>query len=632
VIEGAYGRPWDHGQRLRVLRFMAVHGMNVYVHAPKDDPYQREQWRDPYPAAQMAEFASEVRWAADHGVAWVPSLSPGLPLIPSPSVPAGGPSRDACFSCPADVRAVVAKVAPFAAAGARTFMVSFDDVQKVLTHPEDVGRYGTGDGAYGRANAEFLTNVVRALRGRYGPGVRLLTVPADYSGTSDTDYLRAFRAALDPSVVVMWTGTSVLSRDFDPAEARAYGRAVGRVPIVWDNWTVNDIDGGAVAQPTRIYLGPYRRRADVVGAVGGFLLNPMNDADLNLLPFATAADWMADPSSYDPRASWLRAVRALGAGASDSLRAFAEVNYSTHLDEATEAPTFVAASGAFLGAYRAGGGWVGLRGALDAELLRVDGAEASLAREASLAPFVSEAAPFLAGARVAAGVGRAGSALLAAERPSLLVHTDGGGRVAPPDPAAAAALRAELDRRDQANRSSTRFVYGYRRPATIDTPPTPLPPNRMDVFADAVRALDQDWQPRSAVAASGVALRLDGRPVAVAGDGSFHLAPGAHGILEAADAAGGRTALPVGGTAARAGTRSIAVRRLRGRRLRVTVRCNSPCAGVLRVRAGSRVLASRAVRLRAAGSRRVVLRLRRPLPRRARLSFPGARTRALRLR
>src|SRR3954469_5458439 len=91
VIEGPYGRPWDHGQRLRVLRFMAGHGMNVYVHAPKDDEFQRTRWRDPYPAAQQADFSSEVRFASTHGVEWVPSLSPGLPLIPSPTAPAGAP-------------------------------------------------------------------------------------------------------------------------------------------------------------------------------------------------------------------------------------------------------------------------------------------------------------------------------------------------------------------------------------------------------------------------------------------------------------------------------------------------------------------------------------------------------------
>src|SRR3954465_12835999 len=177
VIEGMYGPPWDHGMRMRVLAFMGEHGMNAYVHAPKDDLYQRTQWRDPYPAAQMADYAREVAFARARGVACVPDLSRGVPLIPTPRPPAGAPSRDVCFACPPDLDAVVAKLAPFAGAGARTFMVSFDAVQKVVTPPEDLAAYGSGDAGYGRANAEFLTKLLRALRARWD-GARLLTVAA----------------------------------------------------------------------------------------------------------------------------------------------------------------------------------------------------------------------------------------------------------------------------------------------------------------------------------------------------------------------------------------------------------------------------------------------------------------------
>ena len=96
-----------------------------------------------------------------------PQPRPALPLIPTPARPSGAPSRDICFSCPADLDALVAKLAPFARAGARTFMVSFDDVQKVLTHPEDLPAYGTRRrGVRHARTAEFLTRLLRALRAR----------------------------------------------------------------------------------------------------------------------------------------------------------------------------------------------------------------------------------------------------------------------------------------------------------------------------------------------------------------------------------------------------------------------------------------------------------------------------------
>ena len=49
VIEGFYGTPWSQQNRLAQLNFYGAHKMNTYVYSPKDDPYLRAQWRDPYP-------------------------------------------------------------------------------------------------------------------------------------------------------------------------------------------------------------------------------------------------------------------------------------------------------------------------------------------------------------------------------------------------------------------------------------------------------------------------------------------------------------------------------------------------------------------------------------------------------
>jgi hyaluronoglucosaminidase len=219
-----------------------------------------------------------------------------------------------------------------------------------------VARYGTGDEAFGRANGDFLSRLYVALR-RREPRARLLTVGADYSGTADTDYLRGLRATLRPEVEVMWTGVTVPSHAFAPADAAAYGKRIGRRPLVWDNWTDDDTAGNATPAGTaRIFLGPYRRRPDVAGAVGGFFLNPMNEADLNLLPLATAGDWLRAPNRYERRRSWLRAVRELAGPLRPVLRAWAETSWSTKLDLA-EAPSFVRLSQRFLRAYDARPVW-----------------------------------------------------------------------------------------------------------------------------------------------------------------------------------------------------------------------------------------------------------------------------------
>src|SRR5436309_3114051 len=253
-------------------------------------------------------------------------------------------------------------------------MISFDDVTKTFSHPEDVIAYGVGDEAFGRANGDFLSRLYAALRSR-DPHARLLTVGADYSGTSDTAYLRGLRAKLRPGVQVMWTGVGVPSHAFAPRDARAYGQLIGRRPLVWDNWTDDDTAGNAIPAGTaRIFLGPYLRRPDVAGSVGGFFLNPMNEADLNLLPLATAGDWMRAPRRYHRRQSWLRAVRELaGHGPSArllrrTLRAWAETSWSTKLD-LSEAPTFVRLNKRFLHAYDSRARWRGAERRLLKELV-----------------------------------------------------------------------------------------------------------------------------------------------------------------------------------------------------------------------------------------------------------------------
>jgi hyaluronoglucosaminidase len=551
VVEGAYGPTWDHGARVRVLRWMPGHGFNAYVHAPKDDLYQRTYWRDPYPAAERADFEHEIELARKSGVQWIPNLSPALPLIPTPAPPdRGPPSRDLCFSCPADLGAVLAKLEPFRAAGARTFMISFDDVTKTFGHPEDVARYGAGDEAFGRANGDFLSRLDAAFRKR-SPRARLLTVGADYSGTADTAYLHGLRATLRPGIGVMWTGRGVPAQAFAPADADAYGRWIGRRPLVWDNWTNDDTAGNATPAGTaRIFLGPYLRSANVAGHVGGFFLNPMNEADLNLLPLATAGDWMRDPRGYERRRSWLRAVRELGGPLRRVLRAWAETSWSTKLDLA-EAPSFVRLGRRFLRAYDARPVWGADAQRLRRELGLVVEAPALLKGLANR-HIAEQGGPFLAAAEQAAGAGLLGTRLLVAERPGLRVRrtrTGWLGAAHPPDPDRAAALRSRFSSEGDASRRSRYFTYGWRTPYAFEIPPYPVPENVMDVYLDAVEARDGDWQPRAGNAASRVTLTLDGKRVALSRSGAFRLARRAAcgRLLVATDGAGGRTAvrLPV---------------------------------------------------------------------------------------
>ena len=80
IVEGFYGVSWSHQDRVDILRFEGQHGTNVYYYAPKDDPYHRKLWRDPYPAGELKRLAELVEAAHANFVDFCFAISPGLTM------------------------------------------------------------------------------------------------------------------------------------------------------------------------------------------------------------------------------------------------------------------------------------------------------------------------------------------------------------------------------------------------------------------------------------------------------------------------------------------------------------------------------------------------------------------------
>ena len=68
VVEGFYGNPWSHTDRLRQFDFYGKNKLNVYIYGPKDDPYHRNQWREAYPEAEAARISELAKAAAQNKV------------------------------------------------------------------------------------------------------------------------------------------------------------------------------------------------------------------------------------------------------------------------------------------------------------------------------------------------------------------------------------------------------------------------------------------------------------------------------------------------------------------------------------------------------------------------------------
>ncbi|MEW6105897.1 MAG: beta-N-acetylglucosaminidase domain-containing protein, partial [Bacillota bacterium] len=80
IVEGFYGKPWTHDERMDMLSFMSQIGMNAYIYAPKDDPYHRHRWRAPYPEDLLAHLSELASHARKHGITFIFAVSPGLSL------------------------------------------------------------------------------------------------------------------------------------------------------------------------------------------------------------------------------------------------------------------------------------------------------------------------------------------------------------------------------------------------------------------------------------------------------------------------------------------------------------------------------------------------------------------------
>ena len=290
VIEGFYGPPWSHAERLDLIRFCAQHDLNTWVHAPKDDPYHRAQWREPYPDDQLARLGELVTLCHEVGVDFAYAIAPGL---------------DICYSHESEWERLLAKIEQVRSVGVVHFQLLWDDVEHTLHCAEDEALYGQAERPTGAAQAPFSNRFAREIE-QPGP---LVVCPMAYAQTGDGPYRRSCAPHLDDGVVLYWTGPEVVSLAITKDELdMSVHRYANHEHLLWDNFPVNDWE------PTVLHLGPLRGRDPNLlhGNLRGIIANAMVQAVPSKLALATVAEWARDPFAYDMLASYERALREHG--------------------------------------------------------------------------------------------------------------------------------------------------------------------------------------------------------------------------------------------------------------------------------------------------------------------------------
>ncbi len=298
-VEGFYGPPWTHADRLWMVERAGRWGMNRYLYAPKDDPYHRERWRELYPESALKEFRELVDHGRLHGVEVGFALSPGLSIT---------------YANREDRNSLVRKLGSWIELGSCFVVLAVDDVPSRLVHDADLDAFES----LGAAHVDLLLE----LRDRLPAQVELWLVPTEYLGVDPCAYLEELGTRLPREIEIGWTGRTVLSPSVEAHEARSRALTLRRTPWLWDNLPVAD-------GPMRhmLHLGPYLGRdPELPVHLAGILLNPMQHARASAITLHSAAAYMLDPVEFDPEAAWLSAVEELCEGAPEAGRLFASAH------------------------------------------------------------------------------------------------------------------------------------------------------------------------------------------------------------------------------------------------------------------------------------------------------------------
>jgi len=313
VVEGFFGPPWSHKERLKMIKFFPECKFNLYIYAPKDDPFHRERWSEPYPKDQLAKLKALIEAAKQNSIIFCFAISPGLSIH---------------YSRDEDFEALTEKVEAVRKMGVKWFGLFLDDIPMKLQHEEDKRAFRS----LAEAHAHLTNRLLKFLRSKDRETV-LILCPTKYTGISSTPYLKTLGSGTDQDVFIMWTGSTVCSPQITCDHADGFGAALRRKPFIWDNYPVNDYNR------FRLFLGPVRGRSkDLYEHVSGFVSNPMNEAEASKIPLLTIADYLRGPENYDPERSWEKALRKVaGESACKYLRVFAEQSQSSFLWK-TESP------------------------------------------------------------------------------------------------------------------------------------------------------------------------------------------------------------------------------------------------------------------------------------------------------
>lgn len=283
-IEGYYGNPWSHEDRIDLMKFGGEIKMNQYIYAPKDDPLHNARWRDLYDEEGLKKVSELAQAGNESKCFYVYALHPFMNNAINLS--------DSTYD--SEVAVLKAKFQQVIEAGVRQIAILEDDAAGETA--ERVARLLNDMNAW-----------LHELKTEY-PDLKtdILYCPTCYMATTNSK-LNTINKNVTKEIHFVMTGGKIwgeVSNNF--ADGFYNGLAsdgTGRYPYMWVNWPCNDN-----TKTSQIMGGHnYILHTGVDGSkYEGVILNPIQESESSKVAIFTAADfcWQTWDSESEGDQAW----------------------------------------------------------------------------------------------------------------------------------------------------------------------------------------------------------------------------------------------------------------------------------------------------------------------------------------
>ena len=294
-VEGFYGNPWSHQDRISQFKFYGSLKLNTYIYGPKDDPYHSSpNWRKPYPEKDANQIKELVKEAKNNEIDFTWAIHPGLDIKWNKT----------------DSLAILNKFELMYDLGVRSFAVFFDDI--------------SGEGTKAEKQAQLLNYLQSQFVEKKKDVLPLIMCPTEYnkswSNPKPDTYLDILGDKLHPSIHVMWTGDRVID-DVSASDLDWINKRIKRKAYIWWNFPVSDY-----VRDHLLMGAAYGLDTTIKNDLSGFVSNPMERAEASKVALFSVALYSWNLISYEPMSAWHEAAKYVMPEATAAFQLFNEHN------------------------------------------------------------------------------------------------------------------------------------------------------------------------------------------------------------------------------------------------------------------------------------------------------------------